>query len=423
MAGARLAQCLDSMPVVVLSGMRQAGKSTLLREDPRFRDRRYLTLDDFGVLEAAKLDPDSLLSGDAPLTLDEVQRAPELLVALKKRVDRDRTPGRYLLSGSADLALLRGVTESLAGRAVYLQLFPLTHHELMAADAAEAIPETSGKRPSRRRPTPARRPWLVDFLEAGSPPDPPPGAARSLAWERVRAGGFPSVALGKVQDPEVWFTGYQQTYLERDLRELSAIPDLIAVRRLMRLSALRSGSLLNVSELGRDAHLKAQTTRRYLDLLETSFLVSPLSPYLGNRASRLVKSPKLYWSDSGLAGSVAGIGSLAPGIDEPLRGAMLETHVLQNLQALLQAWRPRATVHYWHVQGRHEVDFVIEDGRTVTAIEVKAASRVERSDLKGIQAFLAATPACRTAVLAYQGEQVVPLGDRIWAIPLGLLLS
>lgn len=402
-----LLHALAHMPVVVLTGMRQVGKSTLLQHQPELARRRYVSLDDFAHLEAARRDPEAFLAGDEPVTVDEAQKCPELLPVIKRLVDQQRVPGRFLLSGSANFALLKEITESLAGRAVYLTLHPFTRRELAGRLEEE--------------------PFLVRFFRAAAPEvllaAAPQGAPAPVAPEEVLRGGMPPVCLSAAGDPGLWFRGYEQTYLERDVRALSQVADLIAFRRLLVLTALRTGQVLKVSELARDARLAAATAGRYLGVLEASFVVRRLAPYLANRASRLIKSPKLYLSDAGLAAHLAGVTALDPGVDEPLRGALLETYVAQNLAGILEARWPEARLSFWHVQGRHEVDFVIEAGRATLAIEVKAGSRWQERDLAGLRAFLAATPGCRAAILAHQGTAAARLGERLWALPLSLLLS
>lgn len=401
-----LLDALADMPVVVVTGMRQVGKSTLLQRLSRIQDRRYVSLDDFAHLEAARRNPEAFLRGDQPITVDEAQKCPELLSVIKQMVDRDRIPGRFLLSGSANFALLRGITESLAGRAVYLTLYPFNRREIAGAVSDE--------------------PFLVRFFR--SPEIAERLSVRPLDPSEVVLGGMPTVCLGDVRNPALWFKGYEQTYLERDVRELSQVADLIAFRNLLLLTALRTGQLLKPSELARDAKLNTATASRYLGLMEASCVIRRIGPYLANRASRLIKSPKLYLSDSGLACYLTGIDSLdaavnEPAVSEPLRGAMFETYVAQNLSGILEACWPRARLLFWNVQGRHEVDFIIEVGRDTLAIEVKAASRWNDRDLSGLRAFLSATPRCRAAILAHNGTEAVRLDDRIWAIPLGLLLS
>lgn len=395
----RLQQALRQLPVVVLSGLRQTGKSTLLQNEAWLaRGHVYRTLDDFATLAAANSNPESLLAD--PTILDEVQRCPELLVALKRNVDEHRRPGRFILSGSANLALLGHVTETLAGRACYFTLHPMTRREQQGATA--------------------QQPFLVKFLSSLALPT---GKTNSLTEKEILTGGLPPACLGTADGMAEWFRGYVQTYVERDVRQLSQITDLVAFRTLAQLAALRTGQVLVISTLARDAKLNAVTAGRYLDLLEASFLIRRLPPFLKNRSSRLVKSPKLHFTDSGLAAHLAGINTLEPGRDDLLRGALFETYVAQNLTALLEAHVPDAHLGYWHEQGRHEVDFVIEANRKVFAIEVKAATRWNASDLSGLRAFLERTPACAAAVLAYNGKESVKLGERLFAIPLGQLLA
>jgi hypothetical protein len=240
--------------------------------------------------------------------------------------------------------------------------------------------------------------------------------------EEVLTGGLPPACLGAPDGVAEWFRGYVSTYVERDVRQISRITDLISFRTLAQLAALRTGQVLSISSLARDAKLTAVTAGRYLDLLEASFLIRRLPPFLKNRSSRLVKSPKLHFTDSGLAAHLAGITALEPGRDDLLRGALYETYVTQNVAAVLEAHVPDAQLMYWHEQGRHEVDLVIEAGRNVLAIEVKAATRWSNDDLSGLRAFRDRTPRCRAAVLAYNGRVAAKLDDRIWAIPLAHLL-
>ncbi|MBM3524117.1 MAG: ATP-binding protein [Alphaproteobacteria bacterium] len=395
----RLVQALEALPIAVLSGLRQSGKSTLLQAEAAIaRGRAYRTLDDFATLTAARSNPESLLAEAA--VLDEVQRCPELLVALKRDVDGDRRAGRFVLSGSANLALLGKVAETLAGRAVYLTLHPMTRREI---------------RRETRRP-----PFLTGFLQA---PSAPRASATPVSDREVLVGGLPPVCLGEPKSAREWFRGYVQTYVERDVRQLSQITDLVAFRGLAQLAALRTGQVLVTSTLARDAKLNAATTGRYLDLLEASFLIRRLPPFLKNRSARLIKSPKLHLTDSGLAAHLSGIGKFEAGRDDMLRGALYETYVAQNILALIEAHVPNAQLTYWHEQGRHEVDLVIEADRKVVAIEIKAATRWSPGDLSGLRAFLERTPACIAGVLAYNGREAVKLEDRLWAIPIGHLLA
>jgi len=395
----RLERALRTLPVVVLSGLRQTGKSTMLRNEATIvRGRTYRTLDDFATLAAAKANPESLLTGDS--ILDEVQRCPELLVAIKKSVDEERRPGRYVLSGSANLALLGHVSETLAGRAVYFTLYPMTRREI-------------------RRET-KEEPFIKAFLKASEIPS---GKANPISEQEILTGGLPPVCLGTADGALEWLRGYVQTYVERDVRQFTQITDLVSFRTLAQMAALRTAQVLAISSLASDAKLNAATAGRYLNLLETSFLIHRLPPFLKNRGSRLIKSPKLYFTDSGLAAYLAGIRRLEPGRDDLHRGALFETYVAQNLAALLDAHLPDAQLSFWQEHGRREVDFVIEEDRRVCAIEVKAATRWTEKDLAGLRTFVNRTPDCDKAVLAYNGEETVKLGEKLWAVPIGTLIG
>ena len=393
-----ISTALKSMPVVVLTGMRQTGKSTLLLRDKRFRNFRYITFDDFAHLEAAKENPEGIVKGDTPLIIDEAQKCPEIFTAVKRAVDRERKAGQFILSGSANFALLKEVAETLAGRAVYLLLHPFTIRE---------IRKITGKKP-----------FLVEFLTSGRIPEAKSSA--EITDEDILLGGMPPVRTGEVKDPGLWFKGFEQTYLERDVRGFGQISNLISFRHLMHLVALRTGGILSVSELARDAKLNTSTATRYLSVLEASLVIYRLQPYLKNRASRLIKSPKIYLSDSGLACFLAGIENLK---GHPLRGKMAETFVLQNLMGIVNSILPEAQIYFWNIQGRHEVDFVVEYREKCIAVEIKSGSTWKKEDLSSLRAFLSRTPRCIAGILAYDGEEIFDLGGRIYAVPLGTLIS
>lgn len=386
------------MPVVVLTGMRQTGKSTFLQSQKELRSWKYVTLDDFNQVAAARENPDGFIAAGEPLIIDEAQRCPELFIAIKRAVDRKRSPGRFILSGSANFLLMKGIAESLAGRAAYFNMHPFTRRECTRQTAAPPFITSFFKEPS-----------VADLHEV--PPVP---------LDDIAKGGIPPVCLGLVKDRDLWFRGYEQTYLERDIRDLSRLGDVIPFRGLLRLTALRTGSVLSVSELGRDARMRSATVSNYLSLMEVSCIFYRLAPFLENRASRLIKSPKFYISDSGLASFLAGVDDLGK---DPFRGAVIETYVAQNLMGIVHSTWPKADMYFWNIQGRHEVDFIIQAGKKCIAIEIKAAARWNGKDLAGLKAFMAATPHCIAGILAYNGSVPISLGDKLWAVPIGILLS
>lgn len=400
--GVLLARALRQAPVVVVSGLRQSGKSTLLREDPAVRaGRAYRTLDDLNLLAGAQAAPRQFLESEPVMALDEVQRLPSLFLPLKQTVDEDRRPGRFVLTGSANLLLLKSAADSLAGRAVYATLHPMNRREI--AGMVDHVPA------------------VVRFLADGRWP-----ATKGLppvTGKEILRGGFPEVALRPEIDAALWFEGFERTYLERDVRDLRQVADLVSFRRLLRLAALRVGGVLNVNGLARDAQLPEATVRSHLNLLETLMVIRRLAPFRGNRSTRLIKAPKLYLADTGLAAFLAGVPDIGPESAEPLRGALVENYVVQNLMSTLEPHLTGVQFFYWHEQGRHEVDLVIEHGRKVLAIEIKAGGRVTPDDARALDAFMTRTPNCVGGVVTYFGREIVPLGEKRWAVPLPLLLS
>ncbi len=363
LVGRSLADRLRVMPAVVVTGARQTGKSTLAQELAPGA-RRYFSLDDLDTLDAARRDPDVLVGGTQPVTLGEVQREPGLLHAVKRAIDRRRRPGQFLLTGSANLLLMRQVSESLAGRASYLTLWPMTRREQRGLGQCGVWDELVAA-PSTR--------WL-DLL-AAQPDEPEDWSALA------RRGGFPTPALHMhaAHDRAVWFDGYERTYLERDLQDLSAITALPDFRRLMRAACLRMGQLVNQTELARDVALPQPTVHRYLNLLETSYLLVRLPAYAVNRTKRLIKSPRLYWGDTGVALHLAGGGD--PG------GPHLENLVLHDLLAWRDARLERAEVFYWRTTIGEEVDFVIEAEGRLLPVEVKSAGLPRLRDAAHLRTF------------------------------------
>ncbi len=385
----------QTMPVVVVTGARQTGKSTLVADLLPGR-RAYHTLDDLDVRALAERTPDELVGRPGPMALDEVQRVPDLLLAVKRAVDRDRQPGRFILTGSANLLLMRSVSESLAGRAAYTSLWPMTRREKSGQGRAGVWSDLLDH-PCERWP---------ELLTAS---DPEPVDWRSLASE----GGYPVPAVEYTDptDRAIWFDGYIRTYLERDLQDLSAIDNLVDFRRLMGAACLRLGQLVNQTELGRDVQLPQPTVRRWLNLLEASYQLVPLPAYAVNRTKRLIKTPKAYWSDTGLALRLAGI-------TDPT-GAHLENLVLSDLLA----WRDAAVLDrpglfYWRTATGEEVDFVVERGPLLLGIEVKSTTRPRATDAKHLRTFRDEYgDAVHGCLFLHAGEEVEWLGPRILAVP------
>jgi uncharacterized protein len=387
---------MEALPVVVVTGARQTGKSTLVQHLRRLQDRPYLTLDDPDLRDQARRDPASLLARAPELVLDEVQRAPDLLLAVKREVDMDRPrrPGRYVLTGSANLLLMEGVSESLAGRAAYLKLWPLTRSEVGGRGGtgawSELLAVPIGEWESVVRARPEDRGDWRKLTAVGGLPVP----AHELDIQEARS---------------LWFDGYVETYLERDLQALSRIDSLGDFRRLIRAAALRLGTVLNQAEIARDVAISRPTAHRWLNLLETSFQIVRVEAFAVNRTKRLIKSPKLYWADVGLARHLSG---------GDATGAHLENLILSDLIAWRELVTPRPGIFHWRTVNQEEVDFVIEASGTLLPVEVKATRRPGYRDIRHLLAFIEEYgDAVKGALLLHDGDEINWLAEGVLAVP------
>ena len=397
-----LQSALRVLPVTVLTGARQTGKTTLVKS--LRPSRAFFTLDEVGTLDQAERHPDALLAS-TPVTLDEVQRVPPLLLAVKRTVDRRRQAGDFLLIGSANLLLMSRVADTLAGRAIYLQLPPFC--------PAEWRQRKGALRPLDRLFDPGfdLREWPT---ERGDWP----------AW--LLRGGFPpAVSITADSDRALWFSAYIQTYLERDLRQLSVVSSLPDFQRVMALAAHRTGRLLNQADIARDAALPHPTTHRYLNLLETGCLVTRIRPFATNPNVALVKTPKLMWTDCGLAAALAGLKTTADVASRPDAGFWLE----QTLFQTLQTWRAldplQRRLHFWRDRPGHEVDFILEEAGKLVALEIKTGSTVTSSDAAGLRAFrssLRKNQKLVRGIVLHAGE-TRPLDTDLLALPWGWMVA
>lgn len=394
-------EALQDTPVVLLNGARQTGKSTLVRSKMlENRGARYLTLDEAGVMAAAEADPAGFLSGiQGPMILDEVQRSPGLFPAIKAEVDRERRPGRFLLTGSANVLLLPRLSESLAGRMEILTLWPLSQGEI------EDVEE--------------------DFVDAVFSDDPLPLREESQGpsdlVERLLRGGYPE-ALGRSSEARrrAWFGSYVTTILQRDVRDLSNIEGLTALPRLLSLLAARAASLVNYAELSRSASMPQSTLKRYISLLEATFLVQTLPAWSSNLGKRLVRSPKLLLCDTGLISSLQGLNAERLASDPVLVGPLLENFVAMELQKQATWSKTQPRLFHFRTQTGQEVDAVLEDatGRVV-GVEVKASATVGARDFRGLRALAEASGnRFRRGLVLYTGRTAVPFGNDLYALPM-----
>jgi predicted AAA+ superfamily ATPase len=401
-AAVRLREALSDSPVVLIHGPRQCGKTTLAQIVGEPKGYRYFSFDDNVVLAAVQADPVGFVA-DLPrrVVLDEVQRAPEIFTALKVAVERRRTPGRFLLTGSTNVLLVPSLSESLAGRMAILRLHPLAQGELAG-----------------------RRPRFLDALFAGRI------RARRLERlgaglaERVAAGGYPAALARKSPRRRlVWYRDYIETLVQRDVRDLARVRSLDLLPRLLALAASQTARLLNVSDLASPFQASRPTIREYVTLLERLFLLEELPPWHANRLSRLVKSPKLHAGDSGLAAALLGFDAAALAKDREAFGQLVETFVFQELRRQASWHEDEFRFHHFRDRDGAEVDIVLERwGREIAGIEVKVAASVNSADFRGLRKLRdAAGRRFAAGAVVYDGETSASFGDGLFAVPIRAL--
>jgi predicted AAA+ superfamily ATPase len=396
----RVREALTDTRVVLISGPRQSGKTTLA-EKLAVDGMPFLTLDDQTTLDTARVDPVGFIRGLDRAVIDEVQRAPQLLLAIKRAVDTDKRPGRFLLTGSADLMTLPQVADSLAGRIEITELLPLSHAEM------------------RRKPS--------DFLERilqGKPPTVGDVVVGPDLVELALAGGYPeAVQRASWARRQKWFLDYIRAVIERDARDISRVEYLRQMPRLLRILAAHSGQLINYSSVGAPLGLGHVTIQKYTDVLNHLFLVRLLQPWYTNELKRLVKTPKLHFLDSGLLAALRNHSPAKLHADRMALGSLLETFVLAELLKLA-SWSDER-VEFFHFRDRYdnEVDIVIEDSRGhVVGVEIKAAATVTQRDFSGLRKL---SEACgkrfMLGLVLYDHETLVPFGEQLYAVPISAL--
>lgn len=395
----RLEEALADTPVVLVHGPRQCGKTTLSRQVGDAKGYAYLSFDDDVLRASAQSDPVGFVA-DLPdkVVLDEVQRVPSLFTSIKRVVDRDRRPGRFILTGSANVLLVPRLADSLAGRLEILRLHPLAQAELAH-----------------------KRPGFLDALfGAGFKSRARPRLARELA-DRVAGGGYPAaLARPAALRRAAWYRDYIDTLVQRDVRDLARISALDALPRLLTLAAGQTAHLLNVADLAAPFQLSRPTIRDYVTLLAQVFLLEELPPWHSNRLSRLIKTPKLHLGDTGLACALLGVGAAALAADRTLLGQLLETFIFQELRRQASWEDLPIAFHHFRDKDGAEVDIVLErGGLEVAGIEVKAASTVTAADFRGMHKLKqAAGKRFKAGVVLYDGESAAPFGDGLYAVPI-----
>ncbi len=394
---ARILEAMADTPVVLLAGPRQAGKTTLVRQLAD-QGRRYLTLDDELTLLAAREDPVGLVRGLDLAIIDEVQRVPQLLLAIKKSVDDDRRPGRFLLTGSANLMSKPTVADSLAGRMETLTLLPLSQSELHGTSAN----------------------WL-DSVFAGRLPEPATPLLGGDLAEAVLRGGFPeAVSRTMARRCVAWARQYIAALIERDVHDVAGVDKLDHLPRFARALARMAGQMCNYTQLGGQVGLDGKTASRYIGVFEQMFMLRRVEVWAGNRLSRIVKTPKLQFIDSGLLSALLDLDADAVSRERSRFGPVLETFVFAEVLKHAATAEGQYRLLYYRDHDQAEVDVVLENGSgQIIGVEIKASATVRQGDLRGLKRLASvAGDAFRLGVLLYDGTEDVPLGDRLRAAPL-----
>ena len=384
----------------MVNGPRQCGKTTLVREFTS-KNRTYITLDDDTVLESVRNDPSGFMRSLDMAIIDEVQRAPELLRAIKKSVDTDRRPGRFLLTGSADVLALPQVPESLAGRMETITLLPLGRSEILRKSSTFLEKALVGKV--------ANSPEIFigeDLVGA------------------VLVGGYPEMLRRKEgKRRRAWARDYIKAIVERDIRDIADLDKLAQMPRLLQVLAHHSGQLTNFSQLGGQIGLDDKTTRKYIAILEHLFLVHRVEPWFQNQLKRLVKTPKLHFIDSGLLAVTVGATEERVAKDRSILGPILETFLFSEVMKQASWLDESCTLHYYRDKDQDEVDIVVEsESGAIVGLEIKAGATVNAGDFRGLRKLSEATGRnFKLGLVLYDSENTVPFGEKMFAAPISCM--
>jgi len=396
-----IAEALLDTPVVLLAGPRQAGKTTLVRQIAQQQGLRYLTMDDELALLSAREDPVGMIRSLDRAVIDEVQRAPQLLLAIKKSVDEDRRPGRFLLTGSANLMSLPTVADSLAGRMETLSLLPLSQSEIGSRSANWIDSAFAGR-----------------ILKVDQP------ALGSDLIDRVLRGGYPeAISRATTKRRVAWARQYIDALIQRDIRDVAGIEKLDQLPRFLRALAQTAGQMCNYTQLGGHVGLDGKTVSRYVGVFEQMYLLKRIDVWARNRLNRVIKTPKLQFIDSGLLATLLDLTAEETQQDRTRFGNALESFVFGELLKHTTTASGDYRLMYYRDADKFEVDVVIENAAgQLVGVEVKAAATVKESDLRGLKKMASlAVRQFKMGVLLYDGTDTMPLAEGIWAAPLSTL--
>ena len=389
-------------PVLLVTGARQVGKTTLLRRASG-RGRTYVTLDDPLVLRLAREDPALFVQRfPPPVLIDEIQYAPALLPHVKMAVDKARKPGLFWLTGSQQFHLMKGVSESLAGRVGVVQLLGLSRRELL-------------RQPGESRPFLPRAARLHTLHASGG------RLGLKALYELIWRGSFPAIALNPKADRDLFYGSYVQTYLQRDIRDLARVGDEMAFLRFLRAAAARTGQLLNLSDLARDADVAPNTAKHWLSILQASGIVYLLEPYHTNLTKRLVKAAKLYFLDTGLCAYLTGWSSPQTLEAGAMSGAMLETWVA--IELLKGYWHNglAAPLYYYRDKDKREIDLLIVQDGVLYPLEIKKSAAPSRDDVRHFEALGRLKRPVGAGGVICLAQDVLPLTAAAHTMPVGVL--
>lgn len=392
-----ITQALGVFPALLITGARQVGKSTLsmgLCEN-------YITLDDITALGLAKSDPVMFVSHlKTPIVIDEIQKAPELLSAIKMVIDKDRKAGQFILTGSANILAFKNVSDTLAGRIAIFELSPLS---MMEINFTKTV-------------------FLDSLFDGSFVQKQKPNIDENAILQRVLDGCYPDMAL--FEDPKmkyIWLSSYIATYIERDVRDIENIRNIDKFAKLVHLLASRSGNILNKADLSKESTLDTKTLDNHLTLLELVYQIKRVRPYYANIGKRFVKSEKLFFTDTGVLNFLLGIQSVDALLASSFIGSIFETFVFNELHKQKTFLLDRTEISYYRTLDKKEIDFIVERNGKIVAVEVKFAKRIDKSDFRHIIDLQNSCDNFHLGVVIYMGEHLLAFGDNIWAIPVAMI--
>lgn len=389
---------LKISPAVLVAGARQIGKSTIVQR----MEREYIVMDDITQLEAATFDPQGYIERVIkPVTLDEIQKAPQLLTPIKLFIDKKRENGEFLLTGSANVLNLKKSNESLAGRLIELTMYPFSAKEKNQDVSTNFIDQLFNKSIESLMPSKKQSQKVKQFIIEG---------------------GYPiSFMMDSPKERFLWFNSYISTYIERDIRSIGELRDIDSFIRFFNVLVPRTANILNKANISNDTKLNAATVDNYISLLEKVYQIHLLKPYFENIGKTFIKSPKLFLTDSGLASHVFNIRDEQDLDNSKNKGSVYETFVFSELLKHINYSQSVVEFFYYRTQDKKEIDFIVKKQNKIFAIEVKSSYSVSQSDFKPIIDFQKRSANDVTGLVMYHGDKIVGFGDDLYAVPLTCL--